>query len=1385
MSLLRKALASLDAAQRRALLESHLGERVSRSLGRSLTPEELGLPLSAIGLDSLMAVELQHAIELDLDVLVPMASVLQAESLSALATELAGWVSAVPDPEALDAIAGSPTGAALGAGATTSRARIEPASRDGSLPLSFAQERLWFLDQLEGASATYNISAALRFSGSLYVGALRQALTEIVRRHESLRTTFPMVDHEPVQEISPAAPMPLPVVEIGSLAAQARGAVLERLADHEARHPFALGRDRLVRARVVSLSDSDHVLLVTMHHIVSDGWSMGVFLQELTDLYGRYVRGTPSSLPELRVQYGDFSQWQRGWFGEEALAHEVDYWKRRLTGAPVLHRLPTDRPRPEVQSFRGRTIRFDLGEELTEGVKELSRRARTTPYMTLQAAFSALLSRYGGERDIVLGCPIANRNRADVESLIGFFANTQVIRTDLSDDPTFLDLLDRVRETNLEAFSHQDVPFEHLVEALDAPRSLSHAPLFQVMFVFQPAAPENLELPGSTASGLKLDSGTAKFDLLLAMEESEGGFRGALEYSTDLFDDESIERMKDSFRALLDVVVSTPERLITSLPGEAEGYEVDPVKVRLALLEAASVEECVVVDRVDEKGQRPLVAYVVGSSVTPEELRGHLLARVQGHMVPISFVLLNRLPLTPGGDVDREALLGLEVIDDLLVRRWEDRLTELREIERAAVVVAEAVGTTRALHLADLLPESELPGSAKPEPTVPEAAAGANGRRTDQSMMALADGGPLVIPDDAPTTLTEALIRTAERYPEKGLHYIGADGSEAFQTYPELLADARRVLTGLRAVGLQPGDTVIIQIQELSDHFPVFWGCTLGGMVPVTVAVPPAYDEGSGVVSKLLNTWELLDHPRLVASDALAGPLEDLLLLVPGGRLDVSYVGELRAHAPAEVIHDVRPHDLAFYQLTSGSTGVPKCIQEVHKAIIAHIHGAQQFNGYSADDVSLNWLPMEHVVPILSCHLKDVYLGCQQVAVASSAVLADPLLWLDLIERYRVTHTWSPNFGFKLVNHALANGSERSWDLSSMKFFMNAGEQVTLPVVSEFLDLLAPFGVAPNAMQPAFGMAEVCTCMTYQNDFDVHDGLRRVVKTSLNDQIVIADESGPDTIDFVHLGPPVPGVQIRITDGENRLLPEGRIGRFQIKGDVVTIGYNNNEAANRDAFVGGGWFNTGDLGFILDGKLALTGREKEIIIVHGANYYCYEIEDVVHQVDGVEPGYVAAVGFEDPNTGTEALGIFFSPSVDSLEGSLHVVEAVRPRVAASLGISPALVVPIPKADFPKTTSGKIQRMKLKTALGDGAFDDVLKEIEVRSGGGGHPHDTRLVLPRSLASKERYRGDGRPGSGTVLGPARRRGVGRGAVRPSRARGRKMRSSGAGVGLRGSR
>ncbi|MBW4500879.1 MAG: SDR family NAD(P)-dependent oxidoreductase [Scytonema hyalinum WJT4-NPBG1] len=441
---------------------------------------------------------------------------------------------------------------------------IAPVPREKNLPLSFAQQRLWFLNQLAPHDTSYNISTTVRLIGSLNVPALEQSLNEIVRRHEVLRTTFTTVNGQPVQVIAPTLTLAVPVVDFSEILDNKQQNI-HTIAKEEAEKPFALDKSPLLRVTLLRLGEADNVVLFTMHHIISDGWSMGVIIREIATLYEAFCLGKSSPLPELPIQYADFAVWQRQWLQGEVLETQLAYWKQQLgNNLPVL-KLPTDCPRPAVQTHRGARQSLRLDKTLSEALKKLTTEEGVTLFMTLLAAFVILLHYYSEQDDIVVGTDVANRNQAETEGLIGFFVNQLVLRTYLGGNPNFRELLGRVRDCTLGAYAHQDLPFDKLVEVLNPERQLSHTPLFQVKIILQNTPIQPLELSSLTLSPLEVENTTVTHDLLLELMDTEQGITGLLKYNTDLFEQSSITRMLEHFQTILRNVVTEPNVKLNEL----------------------------------------------------------------------------------------------------------------------------------------------------------------------------------------------------------------------------------------------------------------------------------------------------------------------------------------------------------------------------------------------------------------------------------------------------------------------------------------------------------------------------------------------------------------------------------------------------------------------------------------------------------------------------------------------------------------------------------------------------------------------------------------------------------------------------------------------------
>ena len=732
-----------------------------------------------------------------------------------------------------------------------------------------------------------------------------------------------------------------------------------------------------------------------------------------------------------------------------------------------------------------------------------------------------------------------------------------------------------------------------------------------------------------------------------------------------------------------------------------------------ALVEHPFIDECAVLERTRPNKASELIAYFVAAGAwSPGELRERLSNCSARSEARTSFVPVSHLPLTSDGLLDQEALASLPVIDEELARREEGRLRELPGIQDAAVMIAPAdYQQDRPLHMLDLVPgwtadatidESEETSSdlKRPAKDAPDAPGKVDSRP------ALSEGGPITAAADIPASLAASLKLATEQHPEQGVVFIPPDGAESFLTYPELLAQGERILPKLRQFGLQPGDKVIFQFAEVRDFILAFWGCALGGFVCVPVAAAPSYAELNPHVSKLRNTWEMLEHPLILTNKLLCPSIRNLSKLYPGEEFRVeAYDGEPLGEADHEW-HEPEPDELAVMMLTSGSTGLPKGVMLSHHNVLSRSLATKELNGLGDWEISLNWMPMDHVAGLVYFHIRDVCLGYQQILGAMELVLQNPLQWLEWIDRFRATITFAPNFAYGLVNDHAKEMEGKKWDLSTMRFFMNAGEAVVAKTARRFVDLLLPFKLPPTAMCPAWGMSETSSAVTFSNTFTL--------------------DSTSDDDSFVEVGAPLPGFAMRIVDENDRPLTLGEIGRLQVKGETVTAGYYRRDELNQESFTADGWFRTGDLAFLQAPNrqdadpdalpcLTITGREKDVIIINGINYYCHEIEGVVDEIDGVTPSFSAACGVRPPGSDTDRVAVFFTPTDEGKTRLAELRQTIRQKVIQGVGVVAEYILPVREEDIPKTTIGKIQRPQLAKQFNAGEFAEVLKETDVLEG----------------------------------------------------------------------
>ena len=1214
----------------------------------------------------------------------------------------------------------------------------KPTSR--SYPVSHAQRRMWFVDLASGGGSAYNLPRALLIDGPLDADRLCRAFGTIVTRHESLRTTF--------EESADAAGDLRQIVhdDIGFEVAREdlrgrpdpTGAARE-IAAADAPRPFDVRTGPLLRVRLLRTADTQHVLVFNVHHIVCDGWSLDVIVRELMAVY------LGETLPPLAIQYKDFAAWQNERLQSPAAEASRRYWHHKLAAPVPPLDLPTDRSRPIEPSWSGRTIVEDLGPGLLTGLSDLGARQGASLFMTLTTLVKVLLAEVCGQREVVVGSPVAGRSHADLDSQVGMYANAIALRDRLPADLPFRLALERVRRTVEEALEHQEIPFDELVAELNLDRDPSRSPIFDVLVGLLNTDQTDVRVGDLRLTGLDEGTGLAPHDLILYFTEAAGTLHLSTQYKTGLFDEATIRTFIARLRALAVAAIADPERAIgrlavddappssTNLPPESEGGTGPELNALSAgLVRDAGLFDAVLVPNGDGDGAS-LTAFVVpGDAAEPQVVTARVQAALSHPERTIACVPVSSIPLLSSGAV------------------------HVRALERAARTLDRDDDRVPALHRWDLVP----PRGAR-SVTAPSADAVDSVEPALDEPAAVADGGPLNGFDDAPSTLGAVLLNAAAATSDARVIFLHDDGREERRTYAALAEEARRILGGLRGRGYGAGSRVVLLLPAHHDVLPAFWASVLGGLVPLIAAVPADFTGSNRPVDHLAHVWQILERPMIVTTRALRPHVLSLARLFDVDEAHVAAIEDLRDSEPSAALHDAEPDDVVFFSLTSGSTGAPKCVMLSHRSILARARGTNRLCEHTRDDVALNWLPFDHIGSISDWHVRCVELACTVVYASKEPTLGNPLMWLTMLDRYRATHSWAPNFAYALVIDALrdapdAPGAPPRWDLSSVKTLLTAGEAVTREAVSAFLDRLASYGLRRTAIRPAFGMAEMGSGVTYgraargQRDRAVQ--FHRIDRRSLNGRLVDAPADAT-AVAYADLGPPIPGVALRILGEDGSALGERRIGRLQVRGAAIARGYYRDEAATRAAFQDEGWFDTGDFGFLADGCLALTGRAKEGIIVAGANYSSAEIESVVESIDGVAVSFTAAAAVRGPDDVDERLAVFVAMK-DGADWK-SVVRKIRETVVERVGIQPEYVVPVSRRDIPKTGIGKIQRRQLVKRFEAGEFAAAVKRADLTATSG-------RTIPDSFATTVWRRSEPRRASlpaGTIVIFADRSGIGR--------------------------
>ncbi|AUX38593.1 MULTISPECIES: condensation domain-containing protein [Sorangium] len=744
---------------------------------------------------------------------------------------------------------------------------------------------------------------------------------------------------------------------------------------------------------------------------------------------------------------------------------------------------------------------------------------------------------------------------------------------------------------------------------------------------------------------------------------------------------------------------------------------VDLENVEAVLCEHSSIADCAAVIRMRANGLHELAIYYVATRpVTATELQRWADEHADEIPAPRTFFEVAVIPVDQSGEIDANAVRVLPSITLEVETRWEAEARAALTVEEVELVRRPVAPDPPSLNRERLLQISQSAYAAAPEPT------------QHARPMACAATPPLFTTHLA-ETLADALLRVADAQPDGGIAVLASDGACTRWSFGELVERAQRVHAGLRSWGARPGEILIFQLENDGEIIEALWACALGGMVPLVLHAPASLDADGPSIARLLHAHRLIGGPRVISRRDSAVELAARLRHDGAETSAVVTIEELRTAGGKAFIHRARPDDLALLSLTSGTTGRTKCAELTHRNLLVRLEGANVALGSAPGGRTLSWLPLHHIGAMADWHIRPVCGGMTAFHAPSTEILRDPLRWLDWLERHRINETWAPNFAYVLLVERLRAAGHRRWDLSGVRTLLSAGEQIAPEIVAELMEALQRSGVERDAFVPAWGMTELASGVTYARGRAGQPAItHRIDRSRLQGPISRVEPDDPSALAVIEVGPPIAGVTVRVVDASEVVLPEDSIGFIQVRGPVVLPGYYGDSEATSTLITADGWLNSGDLGFLSDGRLTITGRAKELVIINGANYACHDIETEVERVQGVDRSWTAAVAVYGHAGRGDQLAVFFVPEANVTPAPPSLLSAIRRRVLDKLGLTIAHLVMLQREQVPKTDIGKIRRADLRSCFEQGDFENETQRI---AGQSGRPASTISMIHRPV------------------------------------------------------
>ncbi len=1228
----------------------------------------------------------------------------------------------------------------------------------GVYPLSAEQERMWFLYQLDINNPYYNGMTALELEGNIEEDYLRRALEMVVERQNILKTIYITINGKSYQVVNDEFDLPYDHYDLSGELNQEKQ--IHDIILRENVTPFDLTEEIPIKAVFIRTSQKKGTLYLKMHHICSDGWSYGILVREFKDAYESLCKNKEEELPELTYSYADYGIWQKQFLESDRYQKQARYWRERLRGCKEEIHFCFEREEKEKQN-KGAAIEADIQQRETEGLIQLSKEHHTSVFTVALALYFWNLWNYSGQNTINVGTPVANRQNEAFQDVIGYFANTLVLRADISKDMTFGELVDQLKENTIDAMANQDIPFDKLVEELKIERKTDMTPLFQIMFSLRNKTlvngdmMEEQKLADATMSFHTIGAEYVdyiQFKMILTLTQYDNRIQVSLGYNKDVYEKEYMEWFIHDYLQLIKLVVEQrelplsvlpkrgivlpkeqkvsfipseqvvkaenqkdPEQVIywqggklflrtvsgqEALPGvEGEilvkpdgvqewflsgdkGYidchgclivtrrKYDAYQIKQSwytvedyqrrILKNINIRQCVITThRSNDKIQ--FMIYYTGEKEVALQVFYDQLTEDEKENIEVRSLMLNYIPLSEDGSYDTVRLDHeiYEAIKDVKEEDLEQVLTDIyiknNEKEKENYI------DLNALYQVESLTEEE--------------------NTKVSSDISHLYGGTL---EELPyRTLGDLLKTQAEKYGDKHIRFIQYNEPETSITYRQLYEEARKVAKGLYERGIRKGDKVIMLTKRLDLYVKSLWGLMYMGAVPVPLGpVKLVNHVADAAIDKFLKVYDKLAHPVVITSGEEIADVEEVAREF---QLDMSRLWKMEELSAEEMFipdYEINEKDTTIILFTSGSTGMPKGVELCHRNILKRSQATTIYNKQNDKDISLNWMPLDHVGGVVMFHIRDVFGGIEQIQVETAEIVKSPLLWMEYVNQYRATLTWAPNFAYGLVVQKRDEIKQYDWDLSCLRFILNGGELIQEKASLEFLKVLHAKGLNQNAMYPSWGMSETSSGVLFSQYFG---------KRNWNG--------------YVEVGEPIPGDEFRIVDEQNHAVPQGVVGSLQIRGETVTKGYYDASDTNRESFSEDGWFITGDLAIMNQNQITLTGRNNDLVIINGVNYTCTELEQA--GLDGAPYlDVVVALGVtEKINTG-EKLAVFYVNN--SEESEKNVQKGLRQGIFGKFGLRTDYIIRLTDEEVPRGALEKVQRKKIKQRFQDGIYDDRLE-----------------------------------------------------------------------------